>query len=106
VGARANAEFSTTPFQMPDADLYLNAAAPSPDRPFASQQAYVMAAVLDDKGNVVPGFEPEKCVLQKADKTDLPLRWNGKSARELAGRNISLRFHLRSANIYAVTSKR
>jgi len=46
VGARANAEFSTSPFAMPDLDLCLNAAVPSPDRPFAAQQAYVMVAVL------------------------------------------------------------
>jgi len=104
VGARANAEFSTASFRMPQADLCLNAAVPSPDRAFATQQAYVMAAVLDEKGEVVPGFEREKCVIQNADKIDLPLRWNGKSARELAGRNIRLRFSLRSANIYAVTS--
>ncbi|MCX7044751.1 MAG: hypothetical protein NTX50_04585 [Candidatus Sumerlaeota bacterium] len=103
-GARANAEFSTRPFQMPQADLYLNAAIPAPDRPFAAQQAYVMADVLDDQGQVVPGFEAEKCVIQRSDRIDLPLRWNGKSARELAGHQISLRFHLRSANIYAVTS--
>ncbi len=107
VGSRANAEFSTASFQMPDADLQLNASIPSADRAFATQQAYVMAAVLDDKGAVVPGFEPEKCLIYapgKTDKTDLPLRWNGKSARELAGRSIRLRFFLRSANIYAVTS--
>ena len=41
VGARANAEFSTVQFQMPAADLCLNAAIPSPDRAFAAQQAYV-----------------------------------------------------------------
>jgi hypothetical protein len=104
VGARANAEFSTTLFQMPQADLCLNAAVPSPDRAFGAQQGYVMVAALDDKGEVVPGFECEKCVIQNADKTDLPLRWAGKSARELAGRNIRLRFSLRSANIYAVTT--
>jgi hypothetical protein len=104
VGARANAEFSTTAFQMPQADLCLNAAVPSPERPFAKNAAYVMAAVLDDKGEVVPGFEHEKCVIQNADKIELPLRWAGRSVRELAGRNIRLCFSLRSANIYAVTS--
>ncbi|MBI5688250.1 MAG: hypothetical protein HZC54_24520 [Verrucomicrobia bacterium] len=106
VGARANAEFSTASFQMPEADISLNAAVPSPDRAFASNQAYVMAAVLDDKDDVVPGFEREKCVIQNADKIDLPLRWNGKSARELAGRNIRLRFSLRSANICAINFSR
>ncbi len=105
VSARANAEFSTRPFVMPSADLALNAAIPSPERPFTTQQAYVMADVCDERGQIIPGFEAEKCVLQKADALDLPLRWAGKSARELAGRQISLRFHLRSANIYAVTTK-
>jgi hypothetical protein len=105
VGARANAEFSTVPFAMPVADLLLNAAVPSPERAFATQQAYVMAAVWDAKGAVVPGFEADKCVIKNADRIDLPLTWSGKSARELAGQNISLRFYLRSASIYAVTAK-
>jgi hypothetical protein len=105
VGARANAEFSTVSFQMPQADLYLNAAVPSPDRAFAGPQGYVMAAVLDDQGKVLPGFEAEKCVIRNADQIELPLRWSGNSARELEGRKIRLRFYLRSANIYAVTSK-
>jgi hypothetical protein len=39
VGARAGAEFSTVPFSAPAADLYLNAAIPSPTRSFAAQQA-------------------------------------------------------------------
>lgn len=105
VGSRANAEFSTIPFQMPDSDLYLNAAAPSPERAFAGQQAYIMVAVLDDKGDVLPGFESENCVFQNVDQIDLPLGWNGRSARDLAGRTVSLRFFLRSASLYAVTSR-
>ena len=105
VGARASAEFSTAPFPAPAADLYLNAAIPSPARAFAAQQAYVMAAVLDDQGKVVPGFEAEKCLIQNSDRIDAPLRWKDKSARELAGRTISLRFYLRSANVYAVTAR-
>jgi hypothetical protein len=105
VGARANGEFSTRTFTMPQADLALNAAIPAPERAFVAASAYVMADVLDERGQIIPGFEAEKCVLQKADAIDLPLRWGGRSARELAGRQISLRFHLRSANIYAVTAK-
>jgi hypothetical protein len=104
VSARANAEFSTMPFTMPAGDLLLNAAVPSPDRAFAAQQAYVMAAVLDEAGAVVPGFEAVACSLKGVDQTDLPLRWKDKSAREMAGRKISLRFSLRSAAIYSVSS--
>ncbi|MCX6894721.1 MAG: hypothetical protein NTZ16_04310 [Verrucomicrobia bacterium] len=105
VGARANAEFSTKPFPMPKGDLLLNAAAPAPERAFATQQAYIMVAVLDENGTVIPGFEADKCVIKSADEIDLPLFWGDKSARELAGRKISLRFQLRSANIYAVAFK-
>jgi hypothetical protein len=107
VGAAANAEFSTAAFRMPEADLVLNTAVPAPDRAFAKSQAYVMVAVLDEQGNVIPGFEREHCVIQDCNRTDQPLRWKGgveRSARELAGRTIRLRFYLRGANVYAVTS--
>lgn len=105
VTSRANAEFTTVAFAMPAADLCLNAAVPSPARAFAAQQAYVMVGVLDGQGRPVAGFEPEKCVVQKADALDLPLRWEGKSARELAGRTVALRIYLRSATVHAIASK-
>jgi hypothetical protein len=104
VGARANAEFSTPPFAMPASDLLLNAAIPSGERAFAAQQAYVRVAVLDEAGAVVPGFEAERCLLKSGDDIDLPLQWDERSARELAGRKVSLRFFLRSADIYAVSA--
>jgi hypothetical protein len=104
VGARANAEFSTKSFKMPAANLYLNAASPVPERTFAKDQAYVMVAVLDEKGQTIPGFEAEKCVIRNEDRRDIPLKWGEASARQLAGRAIRLRFYLRSANIYAVTA--
>ena len=105
VSARANGEFSTKPFTMPAADLFLNAATPAPDRPFAKAQAYVMVAVLDEKGNVIPGFEADKCLIVNEDRPNIPLKWSDASARQLAGRTIQLRFFLRSANVYAVISR-
>lgn len=104
ISARANGEFSTHSFKMPPAELRLNAAVPSPDRLFASAQAYVTVALLDENGAVIPGFEADKCVLSNIDRRDIPLRWGDKSARELAGKTIRLRFTLRSATIYAVTA--
>lgn len=104
VTARANAEFSTKPFPMPDADLLLNAVSPAPERPFAKDQAYIMVAVLDETGGLIPGFEAEKCVIRNADRRDIRLTWGDVSAGQLAGRTIRLRFFLRSANIYAVTA--
>jgi hypothetical protein len=105
VGARANAEFSTVSFLMPDADLLLNAAVPSPDRQFAADQAYIRAGVADEEGRVIPGWEVEKCLIRGQDGISLPLRWSGRSARELTGRRVRLRIQLRSANLYAVTSQ-
>ncbi|HEX5470489.1 MAG TPA: hypothetical protein VFW73_01315 [Lacipirellulaceae bacterium] len=105
VSARANGEFSTRPFKMPLANLALNAAVPAPGRSFAREQSYVMAAILDEKGGVIPGFEASKCVIRNEDRRDIPLKWAETSARQLAGRTIRLRFFLRSANIYAVTSE-
>ncbi len=105
VAARANAEFSTKPFPMPAAELLLNAAIPSPERPFAKDQAYLMAALLDEKGTVIPGFEAEKCVIRNEDRRDIPLRWGDASARHLAGQKTQLRFFLRSSSVFAVTSK-
>ncbi len=105
VGARANGEFSTKSFRMPEADLLFNAASPSPERPFAKEQAYVMAALLDEEGHTIPGFEAEKCLIRNEDRSDLLLKWGNVSARQLAGRMIRLRFFLRSANIYAVTCR-
>ncbi len=104
VGARANGEFSTKSFTMPDTDLVLNAAVPAPERPFAKEQAYVMVGVTDDTNTCFPGFEPEQCVLRNEDRRDIPLKWNDVSARQLAGKTVRLRILLRSANIYAVTA--
>jgi len=105
VSARANGEFSTKLFKMPAADLLLNAAVPAPERPFAKDQAYVMVAVLDDKGQTIAGFEADECVIQNEDRRDIPLKWGDASARSLADQTIRLRFFFRSANIYAITTR-
>ena len=103
VSARANGEFTTKPFAMPATGLFLNAALPSAGRPFAKEQAYVMVALLDEKGVIVPGFEAEKCVLLNQDKCDIPLKWGEATLSQIAGRKVKLRFFLRSSTIYAVT---
>ncbi len=105
VTARANAEFTTQPFVMPETGLLLNAAVPSPPRPFATRPgaSYIMAALLDEQGQVIPGYEKEKCPIENTDRIDIPLSW-GQPVTALAGQTVKLRFFLRSANIYAVTA--
>jgi hypothetical protein len=117
VSARANGEFSTKPFTMPGKDLLLNAAVPSPDRPWVRRnpQPYVMVEVLNAQGNVIPGFERDKCVIwdettspnrnTQVDVTEMQLMWNGVCASKLAGQTISLRFYIGGSTIYAVTAK-
>ena len=65
-----------------------------------------MAAIVDEGGRTVAGFEPEGCLVRNQNRIDIPLAWNGQSPRRLAGRKIRLRFWLRSANVYAVRSAR
>jgi hypothetical protein len=48
--------------------------------------------------------EAEKCVIRDEDRRNIPLKWANASTRQLAGRTIRLRFYLRSAHIYAVTT--
>ncbi len=103
LSARANVEFSTRTFSMPSKPLMLNAAIPSPDRPYATDQAYVMVAVLDEQDRVVQGYEREKCILKNLDKTNIPLRWADKDNQGLKGRKVRLRFFARAARIYAVS---
>jgi uncharacterized repeat protein (TIGR02543 family) len=116
VSARANGEFSTKLFKMPNGDLRLNAAVPSLDRPWVrrSPQPYLMAEVLNAQGSVIPGFERDKFIIwdgttsptrdTQVDTTDMLLAWSGKSARQLAGQDIRLRFYFGGSTIYAVTS--
>ena len=46
----------------------------------------------------------EKCVIRNEDRCDIPLQWGAASTSQLAGKNVRLRFFLRSANLYAVTA--
>lgn len=104
VSSRANGEFSTALFKMPPAKLLLNAAVPALKRPFAADQAYIMVELVNEDGHVVPGFEAEKCIIRNEDRRDIPLQWTNAPTSRLAGKAVRLRFFLRSANIYAVTT--
>ncbi len=103
-----NAEFSTHPFKMPGRPLMLNATARwigQKESTFLQRQAYIMTALLDREGRVIPGYEKENCVFGDVDAPDLPLAWAGKKGTELAGTTVKLRFYFRNARIYAVTAR-
>lgn len=107
VYAKSNAEFSTETFEMPATGLFLNVDAshdvvPRPGTIAPHRQAYVMAELHYENGQVVPGYEREKAAFVDVDTVRLPLQWNGKDGSELAGQKVRLRIFFRDATIYAV----
>jgi len=55
VSIRTKGEFSTRPWVMPPADLMLNVAIPSPERPIMAASAYVMPDTLAERCQIEPG---------------------------------------------------
>jgi hypothetical protein len=104
IGSRSNAEFSSVVFPMPGKPLLLNASLSSGHGLF--DQAYVQVELRDETNRLVPGYERDKCLLQRIDDTRIPLRWGDKTGKELIGKKVSLRFYLRSARIYALAIER
>lgn len=102
----ANTEFSSKPFRMPQSPLYLNATARwvNDKEQFQDKQAYIMVELLNSQGQAISGYEKEKCYFQDVDAPDLPLLWNGADGTSFKGQEVQLRFYIRSARIYAVTS--
>lgn len=100
VAAQSNGAFTTMPFTMGKSALRLNASLR--ERPRFFDQDYVMAEILDEWGVTIPGYESEKCLVRNVDAVDIPLRWDGRDATELAGRRIGVRFRFRGAHIYSL----
>ena len=103
IGSRSNAEFSSAAFSMPAKTLLLNASVPGGRGLF--DQAYVQVELRDQRNKVIPGYERDRCLLQSIDDTRIPLHWGDKTGTELTGQKVSLRFHLRSARIYALAEE-
>ncbi len=101
---RANGEFSTPTFSMPAEGLFLNAYAMYREVERPNGQAYIMAELRDGDGEVIAGYERTKCLFEDCDGRELPLVWDGKNGGELAGQQVRIRFFLRDAKIYRITS--
>lgn len=87
--------FCTRPFVMPDAALTLNA---------DCRTGSVAVALLDARGEVLEGFEADRCRLAGTDGAALPLVWGANHSGQHAGRVVRLRFAARSAWLYSVSS--
>ena len=109
VTASANATFSSPPLTLPALPLWANMAAgwhgaPPGDMPCDEACASYVAAELRDQatGDVVPGFEREKCLLMDIDGLRVPLLWQGVNTTHMVGRRVIVRFYLRRASVFAI----
>jgi hypothetical protein len=93
VAAQDKGCFATRPFNAPKRELRLNAYAPD---------GMISVEVLDNAGEVVPGFEREKCTFTKIDGVHLRLTWGHAGIDSLSGRRIQFRFYMDKAHIYAL----
>ena len=120
--AVANAVLTTQPLTLsPNASrLCLNAAASWPGQGMSDEpageavahcdpnyehcQSYIMIEALDAAtGATTAGYEPEKCIMQNVDGVRLPLVWSGgRDTRQLNGRSVQIRLHVRRAVVYAL----
>jgi hypothetical protein len=91
---------------MPTAGLTLNAYAGYRPAEGATGQAYIMAELQDASGNLIPGYERDKCLYENTEGRALPMLWAEKSGGDLAGQSVQLRFFLRDAKIYGVNTIR
>jgi len=101
---RANGEFSTPRFTMPERGLLLNADVRYREAEGERGQAYVMVEVRNSNGNTLPGYEREKCLYENVDGSALPMVWGDKTGSELAGKTVQLRMYLRDAKVYGVST--
>jgi hypothetical protein len=83
-------ELLTQPFEMPVGRLKLNVDA-------AGGEVYV--ALCDPHGRVVSGFAESRAIREDAGAAEVT--WPARSTYEVAGREVSLRFRMRGAKLYA-----
>ncbi|NWG13967.1 MAG: hypothetical protein HXY20_10580 [Acidobacteria bacterium] len=80
-------------FQPENGVLLLNATA---------RNGSVRVEVLDEKGQVIPGFSAQDCLPLTEDGVDQPVRWSKQpTLQPVVGRPVRLRFLLENATIFA-----
>lgn len=102
-----NSVVDTHVFVAPPTALSLNAAARwHPEKhPDYQRQAYIMVEVCDETGQVIPGYEKEKCRIVDTDSQHIPLQWGEMTTAALSGRTVLLRFYFRDATLFSVQAE-
>ena len=83
----------TVPLEVSGPELHVNV---------DSWRGKVRAEILNEHGEVLPGYGAEDCIPAVIDSTDEIVRWRDRrSLAELQGRRVRLRFSLWGAELYA-----
>ena len=92
-GMKGTGELTTVPVTFDGKYLFVNASCPS---------GSLKAEVLDSKGNVIPGFERDKCVAFTGDSTIEQISWNGvDDLSALAGYTVKFRFIMENGELFS-----
>lgn len=64
----------------------------------------VLVEICDEAGAALPGYSRDDCEELIGDEIDRPLRWRGRTSLfGVAHRPVKLRFHLRDADLFAIS---
>ncbi|MFA9480451.1 DUF6259 domain-containing protein [Phycisphaerales bacterium AB-hyl4] len=80
----------TRTITWPGGDLLVNAAA----------NGNLRVRVVDPMRQPIDGFSYDECDVMAGDSVAHPIRWNGRSLDELAGKDVRIEFALRDAHLY------
>lgn len=87
-------ELITRPVMFSGSHLFVNAA--------CADGGDLKVEILDENGNVIPGYETAKCVPVTGDSTIANVTWKGKkNLSALAGRPVKFRFVLSDGELYS-----
>lgn len=100
---RANAEVVTSLIPLSDNPLSVEVSFEAVRRQEDSAllQGYLMAELLDESGNVIPGFERDKCLFMPDKSTQLKLKWGDNYLPENS--SVRLRLCFRDVRLYSVS---
>jgi hypothetical protein len=91
---QAEGMLTTKPIQFAGSNLLLNAR--------IAADGYVKAELLDERGNVIPGFSAEECRALQGDQIYHLVRWSDHSSvSNLAGSVIKIRFYLKNGQLFS-----
>ena len=102
--SRLNSIIDTNSFIVPATALSLNASAawhPNKHQDY-QRQAYIMAEVRNETGEVISGYEKENCIIIDKDSRNILLKWGSLTTAELCGKRVSLRFYFRDATLFSI----